>query len=708
MMRNRLTTLALATAMALPAAAHAYSNIYFFGDSLSDVGAFGGQSGLPAGARWTTGYGPNWTNILTGHYGLSSVANNPLNSSTSRSGNNYAQGGAVAQTYQSITQFPGTSGSSGSVEQYGPGGSLAIQELPQQVQYYLSQTGGKADPNAVYSVWIGGNDVIAAVGTASGTSGTQLIGTSAQYAAAQVQALQQAGAKTIIVPNLPNMAAAPLAVYMSLVAVQQQINKLAGVTVVTDTQVNTAWGVAWSVLGSQGSSSATSAALVQAALTAANTSLTAQNAAVPSGSVVTAYNGDGTATNPGISPSLQQLSAGYNQLLDMSLQSSGLQHNIVRPNIATLFQEILANPTRYGFTSVIGSDCYTSAIQCTSSLSSQNNVFSDQLHPTPAANKIIGDYVYGLLQAPYFAAAIPESSLNNARQLGGALDARYQAIRSQKRAVGTVSAFADGAFSADKASYGGLSAKPKGQLYTVGLDFQATPALSVGLAMSRQQGKTDVDSVGTPGSINDRTTLMSGFASYNQNKFWVDGDLHLGSGDLDTYRNVTLGPTTVGIDGKTRATQFGLRAAGGYRMQYRGVTTGPVVGLDYAYAKIAGFAEQGGNSSSMNFSSQNVSSLVGRVGWQLDADIGRFSPYAKVSLAHEFKQGDRNVTAGLATTVGDWTTNLGKPDANWVEWTAGVSANFNKTVTAFGQLTATSGKNGSNQTGGNIGVAMSF
>lgn len=707
-MRNRLTTLALATAMALPAAAHAYSNFYFFGDSLSDVGAFGGQSGLPSGARWTTGYGPNWTNILTGHYGLSSVANNPLNSSTSRSGNNYAQGGAVAQTYQSITQFPGTSGSSGSVEQYGPGGSLAIQELPQQVQYYLSQTGGKADPNAVYSVWIGGNDVIAAVGTASGTSGTQLIGTSAQYAAAQVQALQQAGAKTIIVPNLPNMAAAPLAVYMSLVAVQQQINKLAGVTVVTDTQVNTAWVVAWSVLGSQGSSSATSAALVQAALTAANTSLTAQNAAVPSGSVVTAYNGDGTATNPGISPSLQQLSAGYNQLLDMSLQSSGLQHNIVRPNIATLFQEILANPTRYGFTSVVGSDCYTSAIQCTSSLSSQNNVFSDQLHPTPAANKIIGDYVYGLLQAPYFAAAIPESSLNNARQLGGALDARYQAIRSQKRAVGTVSAFADGAFSVDKASYGGMSAKPKGQLYTVGLDFQATPALSVGMAMSRQQGKTDVDSVGTPGSINDRTTLMSGFASYNQDQFWVDGDLHIGSGDLDTHRNVTLGPTTIGIDGKTRSTQFGLRAAGGYRLQYRGVTTGPVVGLDYAYAKIAGFAEQGGNSSSMNFSGQNISSLVGRVGWQLDADVGKFSPYAKVSFAHEFKQDDRNVTTGLATTVGDWTTNLGKPDSNWMEWTAGVSANFSKTVTAYGQFSVTSGKSGGNQTGGNIGVAMSF
>ncbi|MBX9268230.1 autotransporter outer membrane beta-barrel domain-containing protein [Chromobacterium violaceum] len=713
MMRNRLTTLALATALALPAAAHAYSNIYFFGDSLTDIGAFGGLGGLPSTARWTLGYGPGWSQDFGGRFGIAVTPNNPNNSTiTAKNGNNYAQGDARAQPANPVNTNPESP--TGSPVP----GAINVSDLvdltvngavtnPGQISTYLAQSGGKADPNALYSIWIGGNDVINSLTVGQTAMATALAGgatqaqaqtaasnaiqsyltTSATNTVQAVGALKARGANTILLPNLPNIATAPLAVFATINAKYS--------TPADAANLATAWGAAWNVLSA--SPTATSAALVQQALAAAETSV-----GLSSGTLSNIYSTQ-------VQPTLQSGSSGYNQLVDMQLVGAGLSHGIIRANINGLFNEILANPTAYGLTNTSGSACPQSALYCNAQVvAGINYLFTDPLHPTPQAYKIVSDYFYGLTQAPYFAAAIPESSLNNARQLGGALDARYQAIRSQKRAVGEVSAFVNGAFGDGKASYGGLSAKPKGQLYTVGLDFQATPALSVGLAMSRQQGKTDVDSVGTPGSIDDRTTLMSGFASYNQDKFWVDGDLHIGSGDLDTHRNVTLGPTTVGIDGKTRATQFGLRAAGGYRMQYRGVTTGPVAGLDYAYAKIAGFAEQGGNSSSMSFSSQNVSSLVGRVGWQLDAEVGRFSPYAKVSFAHEFKQNDRSVTAGLATTVGDWTTNLGKPDANWMEWTAGVSANFNKTITAFGQLTATSGKNGGNQTGGNIGVAMSF
>ncbi|WP_440026771.1 autotransporter outer membrane beta-barrel domain-containing protein [Chromobacterium amazonense] len=696
-MRIRLTALALATAMALPAAAHAYSNIYFFGDSLSDVGAFqllptptGGQ--WPLNARWTTGNGANWTDVLSGHYGLKSVANNPSNANTSKQGNNYAQGGAIAQDYTSATtNFPTAAAG---IESVGPDNATKILELPTQIQNYLTATGGKADANALYTVWIGGNDVIAALSTASSTTGQKFITASAQAAATSVAMLERAGAKTIIVPTLPDMSAAPLAIYASLQAVQQKLG-------LTDNQVNTAYGAAWQQL-SAASGAGNDPKLIQAALAAANSALS-----LPTGTVAAFYNG--TSSQAGVQPSLQQLSSGYNQLVDMMLSGNNLQHNVVRANVALLFQEILANPGKYGFTNVTGSACPQSAISCPANvLPNQVYVFTDPLHPTPAAHKLIGDYTYGLLQAPLFAAAMPESALNNARQLGSALDARYQAIRSQQRAVGTVSAFVDGAFNQDKIAYNGLESKPKGQLYTLGLDFQASPSLSLGLAMSRQQGKSDVTSSGTPGTLNDRTTLMAGLVSYKQDKFWIDGDVHVGSGDVDTSRSVTEGPATINIGGKTRQTQYGMRIGGGYRLQYGSLSHGPVAGLDFAHAKVGGFTEQGGNSSSMSFNEQTRSSLVGRVGWQLDATIGQFSPYAKVSYAHEFKQDDRNVTAGLATAMGDWTTNLGKPASNWMEWTAGVSANFNKKVTAFGQLTATSGKNGGNQTGGNIGVAVSF
>jgi len=88
---TRIKQLALAAMLACPLTASAYSNIYFFGDSLTDGGAFGGQAyqlgssiiTLPANARWTLGDGSNWADVLTAHYGLSSVANNSLHSHTS-------------------------------------------------------------------------------------------------------------------------------------------------------------------------------------------------------------------------------------------------------------------------------------------------------------------------------------------------------------------------------------------------------------------------------------------------------------------------------------------------------------------------------------------------------------------------------------------------------------------------------------------------
>lgn len=702
-MRKRLNTLAVATLLALPAAANAYSNFYFFGDSLSDVGAFGGLGGLPSNARWTTGNGANWTDALAARYGLKSIANNSSNPNTSPSGNNYAQGGAVAQLYSDITVFPGTTGANGSVEQFGPDKTTAIQELPQQISAYLAASDGKANPNAIYSVWIGGNDIAAAAGTVTAdptkASATKLLMSSANSTSSVIGQLQSAGAQTIIVPNVPNLASTPAVIYQTVQGVATKIGTMNGLSgTALSNYVTQAVGAAWQVLSSNASTSGNQNTVIQQALAAANAAIGLPDSAT---TLTSSYN---TA-----SAGLQELSNGYNALVDNALLSSGRQHGIVRANISLLFQEVLANPAKYGFTNVLGSSCPQSAINCPANiLPAQNYLFSDALHPTPIAHAMIGEYIYGLLQAPYFAGALPESALNNARQLGGTLDSRYQAIRAQKREVGAVSAFVSGAFNDDKVGYDDVSAKPQGRLYTVGLDFQASPALSLGLAMSRQNGKTDINGIATPGSVDDRSTLMSALFSYKQERFWLDGDAHIGAGDIDTRRQVSLGAARITLNGSARQSQYGLRVAGGYLMPLGAYRTGPIAGLDYAHVKVNGFTEQGGNSSSMAFNAQNGTSLVARVGWQLEADIGRFSPYAKLSYAHEFKRDDRVVTAGLATTLGDYSVKLGKPKADWLEWTAGLSAQLSKSVSMFGQLSAASGRSGSNQTAGNVGVALTF
>lgn len=676
--------LAAAAALALTAgASQAYSNIYFFGDSLSDVGAFGGQLypvggtviTLPANARWTMGYGNNWTDVLAGHYGFKSVANNPLNTTTSSTGNNYAQGGAQAQ-------------SGVKAETVGPGG-LTIQELSDQVTHYLQQTGGKADPNAVYTVWIGGNDVDAAIGTGSTTQAATVITNAATQTVTYVAALQKAGAKIIVVPNLPDISTTPSSIYGAIKAFADG----AGATA---TQRNNAIGAAWAVLSSVSSSSANRDALIQQALVAANNQLGGSAAGLSS--LKSTYNT--------VSSSLAQLSSNYNLLVDTDINATN-PHGVVRANMALLIQEISANPGKYGFTNVAGSACLD-ALVCSSATYAQSYIFTDGLHPTPAAHQIVGDYVYSLLQAPYFAGAVAESGMANARQLGQTLDGRYQALRAKKRDVGSVSAFVDGAFSSDKSGNDSYSAKPKGQLYTVGLDFQATEKASFGFAMSHQLGKTDIASTGAGGSVDDRTTLVTLLASYNGGNWWLDSDLHIGSGELDTTRNVTLGSTSLAVGGNASQRQFGIRAQGGYQFPLGNFRTGPIAGLEHESIKLSNFTDGGVTSNGLHYSDQNFSSTIGRVGWQLDTTIGEYSPYAKVAYAHQFDQSDRTITTGLSTTAGDWTVNLGKPASNWMEWTMGVNANFGKNLSAWAQLTATSGNKGGNQTSGNVGLALAF
>ena len=90
------TRTALATALALSVAAPAtaqFSNVYFFGDSLSDAGSY--KPVLPPGTGlFTTNPGPIWVTPFAQTFGFTAV---PAN----QGGNDYAYAGAR------VTQLPG-------------------------------------------------------------------------------------------------------------------------------------------------------------------------------------------------------------------------------------------------------------------------------------------------------------------------------------------------------------------------------------------------------------------------------------------------------------------------------------------------------------------------------------------------------------------------------------------------------------------------
>ncbi|SDQ38928.1 outer membrane lipase/esterase [Pseudoxanthomonas sp. CF385] len=181
--------LAVALAMAaVPALAQdgPYTQTVFFGDSLTDAGYF--RPLLPANVRavtgqFTTNPGFVWSQYLAEYYGTSAYANG-----NGQVGTNYAAGGARVGT--------NTTGALG-----------PIPSLATQVNTYLTSTGGRADPNALYTVWGGANDLFTI--TSGGANPTTTIGAAVTAQVGIIGTLQNAGARYILVPTIPDLGVTP-------------------------------------------------------------------------------------------------------------------------------------------------------------------------------------------------------------------------------------------------------------------------------------------------------------------------------------------------------------------------------------------------------------------------------------------------------------------------------------------------------------------
>jgi outer membrane lipase/esterase len=179
---------AVALACAAPASAQ-WNGFVFFGDSLTDAGTF--APSLPPGTgRFTTNPDPVWAQVLGARYGFT------ITPATS-GGTDYAQGGAR------VAQLPG----------YPANAPFVSTAIPVTTQVQQAVARG-IDPNALYAVWAGANDVstqltLAASGQITAAQAQAAVVTAATQLVQQVGVLQAAGVKTVAVGNLPDMGRTP-------------------------------------------------------------------------------------------------------------------------------------------------------------------------------------------------------------------------------------------------------------------------------------------------------------------------------------------------------------------------------------------------------------------------------------------------------------------------------------------------------------------
>jgi len=190
------------------AAAGPYSALYAFGDSLSDVGniftSSGGTDPNPAdyhNGQWSNGN--VWLQTLSGRLGLAPIAPSLLG------GTDYAYGGAQSgTTLAHAARSTDVVGATGQIAQF-------------------QAAHAAADPNALYAIWIGGNDLLGINADMTPADIGTLAGQTIGNIEAAIASLAGVGAKNLLVLTLPDVGKTPT-VMVGGAAASAQASAIAG------------------------------------------------------------------------------------------------------------------------------------------------------------------------------------------------------------------------------------------------------------------------------------------------------------------------------------------------------------------------------------------------------------------------------------------------------------------------------------------------
>lgn len=186
----RLSFRAAVTAAALvlgaPAIAGTYTSFWTFGDSLSDPGnifaATGGQIPVspPYAGRFTNG--PVWAERIADDFTAKGLETG-----------NFAYGLARAITNDDVAA----------------GLPFQIPDLTQQIAMFDAASAGKLGDRPVAAIWIGANDLFAAIGTGSAQTVIDTATNAAQAVLGAIGQLAARGVDDVVVLNLPPLELTP-------------------------------------------------------------------------------------------------------------------------------------------------------------------------------------------------------------------------------------------------------------------------------------------------------------------------------------------------------------------------------------------------------------------------------------------------------------------------------------------------------------------
>ena len=675
MPRIRLIAGAITAALIFSSSAMAgssqFSNVIVFGDSLSDAGniSLATNPAIQPPLEFTTNPGAVTVQNVAGHYGFNLTA-------SLAGGSDYAWGGAGV-----LTNSPGT--------------PSAVPTISTQVDAYLA--GGKIDGKALYSIWGGANDIFyAATAAGAGATAQQLI---QQNVAAAVAQLAASGLYT------------PAQIAALTPGITQQV------TAAVSQQVLAAAGVSGFLTADQAQASIAAAAQQEVKLIGQLQAAGVKNILVFNLPNI-GLTPDASEQGATAAAALTGLSQVFNGQLNAGLATLG--KGIVPVDTYSLLNEVIANPGAYGFTNVTAPACGvgSSSVQCGPQGSglpytyapgtNQTYLFADGVHPTTAADVLLGQYVVSILSAPGYASLLAEAPL-------ASIQAQNRAIRDQMLADGQGSdtrVFANVDYGDQR--FDSSSSSPRTSSDNVNLTFGAdvrfNDNLSGGVAMNIGQHNADYSG---GGGYKLQDVSGTGYMTYHQGGGYIGGYVDFGQDNFsDIQRNIQLGTALRSETSKADGNHLGGGFTGGWWFDISTLRTGPFATIDWQTVKVDSFNEASSDSTSMWFGSQQRDSLVSTIGWRVQghwqAGNVMLSPYAELAWNHDSKADPREVTAGLNGMPGSFSLVGFTPDKTWGTGDLGVSAQFSQALTGWLGYSGRFGDDSQKYNSINVGLKYAF
>ena len=297
------------------------------------------------------------------------------------------------------------------------------------------------------------------------------------------------------------------------------------------------------------------------------------------------------------------------------------------------------------------------------------HLFADNVHPSGATNKIMAELVISTISAPAQISLAGEGAL--------ALTKLHQSLVDREGAIQVQDPESRWRlWSGGSWAWVDQDAVPNQethasdlQMGTLGLTYEAKPGLSLGTAISFGEHQTTVGGV----TLDSASTIWSVDGTWSRGPLQLSGDMSWGQTDMDIDRSI-LG---VGIHhverGSTAVQQVGASLEMGYGLPAPSQVEHSLFGgVNWISQTVDAYREVGNSAAGMNFDEFDRTSLIVRGGYGLAWTRHAIQPYLQIAYERELETDPVRVSAGtnrmpgatfsvdgLEPTVGTMVVGLG-------------------------------------------------